>query len=128
MQYLLTIIVDESIPTPHPGEPGFEEMVAGWAAYNHALRAADALVDASQLAPSLTATTVRLAVGAPASITEGPFAEATEQLGGYYRIRAADLDAALDWAKRMPLPFGSIEVRPIVVAPGPDGTPTPVTD
>ncbi|MCS5729411.1 YciI family protein [Herbiconiux moechotypicola] len=128
MQYLLTIIVDETIPTPHPGQPGFAEMVEGWAAYNHALHAAGVLVDASQLAPSLAATTVRLAVGTPAAVTDGPFTEAKEQLAGYYRIRAANLDDALEWAKRMPMPFGSVEVRPIVVAPGPDGTPTPVTD
>lgn len=128
MQYLLAITVDETLPMPSPGEPGFAEMAEGWAEYNRALHAAGVLVDASQLAPSLSATTVRFAVGAPPTILDGPFMETKEQLAGYYRIRATDLDAALEWASRMPIPFGLVEVRPIVVAPGPDGTPTPVTD
>lgn len=128
MQYILAITVDETLPRPAPGEPGFAEMAAGWAEYNQALYSAGVLVDASQLAPSLTATTVTFAMGTAPAILDGPFVEAKEQLAGYYRIRVADLDAALGWAARMPIPFGRVEVRPIVVAPGPDGVPTPVTD
>jgi hypothetical protein len=128
MQYLLAISVDETLPMPSPGEPGFAEMAAGWAEYNRALHAAGVLVDGSQLAPSLSATTVRFAVGTTPTTLDGPFVEAKEQLAGYYRIRAADLDAALEWASRMPIPFGRVEVRPIVMAPGPDGAPTPVID
>lgn len=128
MQYLLVITVDETLPMPSPGEPGFAEMAAGWAEYNKALYSAGVLVDASQLAPSLTATTVRFTPGTTPEVLDGPFVEAKEQVAGYYRIRVADLDAALGWAARMPIPVGRVEVRPIVVAPGQDGTPTPVID
>lgn len=61
-------------------------------------------------------------------MTDGPFTESKEQLAGYYRIEVDDLDAALEWAARIPVPFGVVEIRPIQLVPGPDGTPTPVGD
>jgi hypothetical protein len=66
-----------------------------------------------------TATTVRLRDGKPV-VTDGPFAETKEQLGGYYLIEAKDLDDAIAVAARIPSArWGSIEVRPIVVHPMP---------
>jgi hypothetical protein len=57
---------------------------------------------------------VRTADGAQ-TLHDGPFAETKEQLGGYYLIDAPDLDAALGWARRIPMPGkGSVEVRPVV--------------
>ena len=47
------------------------------------------------------------------AITDGPFAETKEALGGYYVVEAADLDEAITIAKQIPMPFGGIEVRPI---------------
>jgi hypothetical protein len=68
-----------------------------------------------QLQPISTATTVRVRDGKRV-VTDGPFAETKEQLGGFYMIEAKDLDDAIAVAARIPSArFGSIEVRPIVV-------------
>ena len=64
--------------------------------------------------PSQTATTVRLKAGERV-VTDGPFAETREVLGGFYLIDVPDLDTALDWAARCPgATYGSMEVRPIM--------------
>ena len=65
------------------------------------------------LQPTSTATTIRVRDG-KRLVTDGPFAETKEQLGGYYLIEAADLDAAIAWANRCPgAGHGTIEVRPV---------------
>jgi hypothetical protein len=70
----------------------------------------------SQLAPTTSATTVRVRDGKRVT-TDGPFAETKEQLGGYYLVEANDLDDAIAIAGRIPLArSGSIEVRPLVAA------------
>ena len=82
---------------------------------------ADALRGGGQLAPAATATTLRgtrdtanYAPGADAEVTDGPFLETKEALGGYYLIEAPDLDAALAVARDVPAVFGGLEVRPVV--------------
>ena len=71
-------------------------------------------VSGEGLQPTATARTVRMRDGAPLR-TDGPFAETREQLGGYYRVIAKDLDVALDMAARIPASeTGSIEVRPVM--------------
>ncbi len=70
------------------------------------------LVGGNGLQPASTATTVR-----GDTVTDGPFAETKEALGGYYLIEAADLDQALAVAKLCPAPFGGVEVRPVMVFP-----------
>jgi len=72
----------------------------------------NAMVGGNELALSHTATTVRHAGGGDVVVTDGPFAEITEQLGGYYEIEARDLDEALEFARAVPSP--TVEVRPIV--------------
>ena len=73
------------------------------------------LVDTGGLLPSKDGVRVRLS-GGQINVTDGPFAETKEQLGGYYLIDVLDLDAALSWAKRCPAArYGTIEVRPIWV-------------
>ena len=68
----------------------------------------------SELAPVSTATTVRVRDG-KRSVTDGPFAETKEQLGGYFLVEAADLDEDLAVAERIPSArSGSIEVRPLI--------------
>jgi hypothetical protein len=68
----------------------------------------------SELAPVSTATTVRVR-GGKRAVTDGPFAETKEQLGGYFQVEAADLDEAISIAERIPSArSGSIEVRPLV--------------
>jgi hypothetical protein len=67
------------------------------------------LVSGNALQPTSTATSIRSDV-----VTDGPFAETKEALGGYYLIEAPDLDHALDIAKLCPARFGGVEVRPIM--------------
>lgn len=84
-----------------------------WVDYTRALRAADALVAAEQLVHSESATSLR-AQGGERLVTDGPFMETKEHLLGFYLIDVDDLDAALDWAKRMPAhPGQTIEVRAV---------------
>jgi len=59
----------------------------------------------------------RKSFGTAPSVTDGPFAETKEHLGGYYVVRAADLDEALELAKAVPVPVGSVEVRPVALRP-----------
>ena len=66
------------------------------------------------LQPTATATTI-VKQGADFVVTDGPFAETKEALGGFYLIEAADLDAAIEIAKKVPAPFGGVEVRPVMV-------------
>ena len=75
-------------------------------------------LDASPLHPVSTATSVRVREGRRL-VTDGPFAETREQLGGYYVVNARDLDEAIGIAERVPVAtVGTIEIRPILEIPG----------
>ena len=127
MEYMLIIGVDESQPTPGPGEPGFEEMMGAWGEYTRGLLESGAFVSGGSLQPSATATTVRREYGAAPAIVDGPFAETKEQIAGFYVIQAADLDEALAAATALPIPAGSVEVRPLAMRPDESGAPRPVS-
>ena len=71
------------------------------------------ILGGNALQPTATATTIRDDV-----VTDGPFTETKEALGGYYLIEARDLDHALEIAKLCPAPFGGVEVRPIMDTSG----------
>jgi hypothetical protein len=71
------------------------------------------LLGGNALQPTPTATSIRGDV-----VTDGPFAETKEALGGYYLIEARDLDQALDIAKLCPAPYGGVEVRPVMDTSG----------
>jgi hypothetical protein len=110
-QYLLSVqLVDDGTPPPSPEEiqPTYEAVNA----FNVRLQDAGAWVFAGGLYPPSTATVVRVQ-GGETLITDGPFAEGKEYLGGILIIKAPDLDAALEWGKKATrattLP---IEVRP----------------
>jgi len=78
------------------------------------LQAEGKLIDASPLHPVDTATSIRVR-NSQCQITDGPFAETTEQLGGYYIIDVADLDQAIAIAKRLPpAQKGTVEIRPVM--------------
>ena len=82
------------------------------------MRERGAYVASNRLAPTSAASTVRVRDGEEV-VTDGPFAETKEQLGGYYLIDVADLDAALAWAARCPgASHGVVEVRPVWAMPG----------
>ena len=87
-----------------------------WGAYIGAMRAAGIIVNGDGLLPPATATTVRMRDGARL-VEDGPFADVKEQLGGYFVIEVADLDAAIEWAGQSPAALtGSVEVRPVMPA------------
>jgi hypothetical protein len=88
-----------------------------WLAYTQALKSAGALITLQQLQAADTATSVRVRDG-ERLLTDGPFIETKEQLLGFFLIEAPDLDAALDWAARMPhVRRGTAEVRPVQPTP-----------
>ena len=112
MQYLLLIYGNEQAMYT-TSEPVASERMAAYTAYTKALQEAGVLRGGSRLAASSNATTVRMANG-KRQVLNGPYAETKEQLGGYYLIEAADLDAAIGWAARCPgAQSGLLEVRPI---------------
>ena len=111
MRYLLAIYGDESQREAMSPEEGVAVMEA-YGAYTQQVQEAGVMVGGDGLQPSSTATTVRVRNG-ERLVTDGPFAETREQLGGYYLVEAKDLDEALGIAERIPSSrFGTIEVRP----------------
>ena len=112
MQYLMMLYVNEA---------GWGKMTkaeqqqgeAAYRAYVEALTKANVIKGMNRLQPTSAATTVRLLDGKP-QVLDGPYAEAKEQLGGYFLIDVPDLDEALAWAARCPAAgHGVVEVRPI---------------
>ena len=91
-----------------------KEMYAANGTFTQELMNSGCMKGGSELAPIANASTVRVRNGKTVT-TDGPFAETKEQLGGYYVIDVPDLDAAINWAAKIPsAPFGSIEIRPLV--------------
>jgi hypothetical protein len=86
---------------------------AAWTAYGKALAEAGVMAGGAGLQGPETATTLRLSPSQ--QVQDGPYAESKEVLGGFYLIDVANLDAALQWASRIPSPGGSVEVRPLLV-------------
>jgi hypothetical protein len=111
MQYLVLIYSEE--PASAPPAEVMAEVGTQYRKYTTMLRERGAFVGGEELQPTATATTVRVREGRTL-ITDGPFAETKEALGGYYLIEAKDLDEAIALAGQCPgAQWGSIEVRPI---------------
>jgi hypothetical protein len=101
-------------PTEADGRAG-DGVFDDWVAYTRAVKRAGVLVGAEQLQVVDTATSVRLRSG-ERLLTDGPFIETKEHLLGFYLVEVPDLDAAIDWAARMPaVRYGTVEVRPAQV-------------
>ncbi|MGH7728862.1 MAG: YciI family protein [Vulcanimicrobiaceae bacterium] len=113
MKYMLLIYGD---PTVQPASEAARDALLGeFVAYTDDLRKRGLFVDGNPLVPPASATTVRIRNGSRA-VTDGPFAETKEFLGGYILIEAASLDQALEAAATCPgAKFGSVEIRPIAV-------------
>ena len=111
MRYMLLIYGDEHALDETEREECYRESTQ----LAHQLNSARQYLASAPLRPTSTAASVRVRDG-KRLVTDGPFAETREQLGGYYLIEAKDLDAALGIAARIPgARYGSIEVRPIWV-------------
>ncbi len=113
MKYLLTLYPDPSQDGPRTPEEG-QQAMAAWDAYTQEVRDAGAFEAGEGLQSSDTATTVALQPSGDHIVTDGPFAETREQLGGFYLIDCSDLDEALGWARKIPMPGGKVEVRPVM--------------
>jgi hypothetical protein len=114
MKYMLLVYLDEQAMS----EADREECYVESAQLAQELNSTGQYLDASPLHPVATATSVRVRDGKPL-VTDGPFAETREQLGGYYLIDAKDLDQAIAIAARIPpARVGTIEIRPVLEITG----------
>jgi len=110
VHYMMGVRIDEGVPQPTGAD--FDAALARVGVVNDEMKAAGVWVFGGGLLPSESATVVRVESGRTA-MTDGPFAETKEQLGGFYVIEVDDLDAALAWAERCAQACGvPIEVRP----------------
>jgi hypothetical protein len=111
-QYVVLIYEDEKGWSD--GDPAVIE--EGMKAHNQfAVDAGEKLRGGQALQPTTTATTIHKDGSGGFAVTDGPFVETKEALGGFYIIEAADLDEAIALAKKVPAPFGGVEVRPVMV-------------
>lgn len=111
MRYLLLINADKNAPPPTAADG--QALVQAHVKFADTLRAAGKYVMGERLRPDSDGTRVRLKAGQP-QVTDGPFTETKEALGGYYLIECDTKDEAIEWAKKLPLREGAyVEVRPI---------------
>ena len=113
MRYMLLIYTDESIYSSM-SEADVQADMAKWFEYDGSIKSSGAASSGEALQPTTTATTVRDDGGKPI-VTDGPFAETKEQLGGFLDLEVESLDDAVDWAERCPAArHGTVEVRQVV--------------
>lgn len=111
-QYLLSVWHDEEYEANDFDDPDIQRMFAQVDAVNQELMAAGAWVFGGGLQPASSATVLRPS-GGDVSMTDGPYAESKEQMGGFWVIEAPDFDAALEWARKCSIACeGPVEVRP----------------
>lgn len=114
MQYMLLIYLDENSLS----EAERAQCYAESAGYARELHTSGKRVLAAPLHPTVTATSVR-SHGGKRVVTDGPFAETREQLGGFYLVDAEDLDEAIEIAGKIPAGrWGTVEIRPVLDVPG----------
>ncbi len=114
MKYMLLVYLDEQAMTDEERAHCYVES----AQLTQDLHANGKFVSASPLHPVATATSVRVREG-KRFVTDGPFAETREQLGGYYIVDANDLDEALAIAEKVPpVKYGTVEIRPVMEISG----------
>jgi hypothetical protein len=119
-QYLFLLYDDESRWAAATDEE-IRAVLAEHRAFSAAVAASEGaqILGGNALRSTASATTLRPSEGGPL-VSDGPFAETKEALGGYYLVEARDLDHALQIAKLCPAPFGGVEVRPLMdVSSGP---------
>ena len=113
MKYLCLIYDEEALWERMPKDET-DRIMGEFMTFTQDIARSGHMVAGEQLQPTSTATTVRVRDGRTV-VTDGPYAETKEQLGGYYVVEARDLNEAIQIASRIPSArFGSIEVRPIV--------------
>lgn len=114
MQYLCLIYSADSA-APKPGTPEFGVLMQGYQKFTEEVKESGRLVHADALQPVTTATTVTTENG-KIEVTDGPFAETKETLGGYYLLECESLDDAIAQCAKIPTAaHGRIEIRPVMV-------------
>jgi hypothetical protein len=113
MKYVLALISEEGgMEDASPEE--MKTVMDRWQDYTEGAVNNGAFIAGNALQPSDSATTVKIKQGEEPIVSDGPFAESKEQLGGFYLLECKDLDEALDYAKRIPFQEGTVEVRPVM--------------
>lgn len=111
-QYLMSVWHDDTYEVEFESELA-QRLSAQVGAFNEELQASGAWVFANGLMPAESATVLRVGDGGDVSMTDGPYAECKEQMGGFWVIEAADLDAALAFGRQAATACeGPVEVRP----------------
>jgi len=114
VKYMLLIYLDEQALSETEREACYVESTQ----LAHQIKSGGQYLDANPLHPTSTATSVRVREG-KRFVTDGPFAETREQLGGYFLIDAKDLDEAIAIAARIPMARkGTVEIRPVIELAG----------
>jgi hypothetical protein len=113
LKVLLTLYGDETTREETP--EAIQRVMDGWSAFDEAARNAGVLVACEGLESAHTATTIRVE-GGKRQVTDGPFIETKEQLGGFVCLDVRDLDEALEWAERLPWNTDGCftEIRPVM--------------
>jgi len=110
---MLTLIGPEGGWEDITPEQMAEEM-KNWERFGKETVEAGAFIAGDGLQPTSEGKTVRGGRGEERVVTDGPFAETKEQIGGFYLLECKDIDEALEWAKKVPIRGGAIEVRPVM--------------
>ena len=120
MRFLCLLVGEPDVPTPAPGSAEFMQMLADYQKATAAMAESGVLVDSGPLEMPSSARTLRVRDGR-AMLTDGPFVETKEVIGGYYILDCADFDEAARWAATIPAArYGAIELRPLMTLPGHD--------
>ncbi len=120
MRYLCLLVGEPGVVTPEPGSAEFRQMLDDYQAATAAMADSGVLVDSGPLQLPSSARSLRLRNGKPL-VTDGPFVEIKEVIGGYYVLDCVDMDEALRWAATIPAArYGVIEVRPLMILPSHD--------
>ena len=120
MRYLCLLIAEPEpgVEIPVPGSGEFAQMLTEFQSATAAMAASGVLVDSGPLQPPSAASMLRVRDG-KTLVSDGPFPETKEGIGGYYVLDCADLDEAIRWAATIPSArYGVIELRPLMVMPG----------
>jgi hypothetical protein len=111
MRFLLSFVVEEGgMENATPEE--MQEAMVRWTAFDEEAADRGALIACEPLEGSAETTTVHISDSGERVVTDGPFAESKEFVGGFCLLDCANLDEALEWANKVPLGAGAIEIRP----------------
>jgi hypothetical protein len=113
MKYLLTFVVDQRRMTETPPDQ-MQAALEAWKAFDAEAVRAGAMIACEPLEDASLAKTMRVSDSGERTTIDGPFAETKEQLGGFALLECSGLDEALEWAEKVPLGEGSIEVRAVM--------------